>query len=483
MDVAEQAQRIRLARESSIALAEQRRAATEQRKQENADRAAMGSALQAGGGVEEATIAAARQNSPTIVPTLTEYFQKSRKGAAEVSKLEEELNTARLNHIGLTAEEVLKHGATPEAVQTALAWHADLFPKEADQIAQLGQRLQGMSPEQLKGYLEQTRNSAPAYQARAAKNTPQVVAPGGTLVDDTGKALFTAPVKPPTVNAGSFEDYVTRLAKEKGIAPEALSTTDIEAARKKYQQADDRPRVNVSVGATAGGDALSTDAVEYTATQYRLLGSQGIPTRLSDVDKRAIINAAAKQTKALGQSPAQAVQRQAAFKSDAGSLTKMTSMKSAAEAFETKAMAQADLVQSLSDKVNRTNIPAINAAILSGKINIAGDETAQLYANALTTFGEEYAKIMGGSTGSAAAATDSARRTAHDLIRVGLTKGQISSTIKQMQWEMRQTLLGYDATIDHITTRMGGAPQAATAPAADLVYDPKTGQFKKPGGG
>lgn len=40
---------------------------------------------------------------------------------------------------------------------------------------------------------------------------------------------------------GSFEDYVLRAAAEKGKKPEQLTTAEIENARKRYQQADDRP--------------------------------------------------------------------------------------------------------------------------------------------------------------------------------------------------------------------------------------------------
>jgi hypothetical protein len=264
----------------------------------------------------------------------------------------------------------------------------------------------------------------------------------------TNKPLVTAP-KEPTKPASAQEfEYRNSLSPEQRAEYDRYQTDD--ANRK-------RPVTNINAGATPGGEALSTDAVPYLATQYRILGAQGIPTRLSDVDKRAIINEAAKQTKALGQSPAQAVQKQAAFKSDAKSLDKMSTMKSAAEAYEAKAAAQGQLARDLSNKVDRTAIPIINDVIIGIKKN-TGDEKSQLYVNALTTFAAEYAKIMEGSTGSVAAASDSARKAAFDLIRAGLNKGQISKTIDQMQWEMDQTLKGYDATIEHITNRMGGGP-------------------------
>lgn len=220
---------------------------------------------------------------------------------------------------------------------------------------------------------------------------------------------------------------------------------------------------------TAAGAAggLDPDAVAYTATQYRILGPQGIPTRIGEADKTHILNEAAKQAKALGQSPAQAVQKQAAYKSDGAALTKMTTMASSAEAFETKAIAQADLVRSLSNKVSRAEWPLINGALLSGK-EMTGDTDTHLFANGLLTFTTEYAKLMEGSTGSAAGSSEGARRDAAKLISTALKKGTIEKTLDQMQWEMRQTREGYRATIDHITTRMGGAPAAAptAAPAA-----------------
>jgi hypothetical protein len=59
----------------------------------------------------------------------------------------------------------------------------------------------------------------------------------------------TATDKPNPVDAGSFEDYTIRYAKGKGKTVEQLTAADIEDARKRYQQSDDRPRVTVNTGA------------------------------------------------------------------------------------------------------------------------------------------------------------------------------------------------------------------------------------------
>jgi hypothetical protein len=231
-------------------------------------------------------------------------------------------------------------------------------------------------------------------------------------------------------------------------------------------------------GLGAGGNsALDPDGIEYAATEFRVTGKMP-PLGMSNGPARAaIINRAAAQAKALGQTPAAAIQKQAAYTADANALKKMRTMASAAEAFETKADAQADIIRDLSQKVDRTQWPIINQAIIAGKIDILGDKNAQLLANAIQTFSAEYAKLIEGSTGSAAGSSDSARRASEKLISAKLNKGTVESTLTLMQREMSLTRDGYNVTIDHITGRMGGQPTTPppttptpTAGAPGLTY-------------
>lgn len=220
-----------------------------------------------------------------------------------------------------------------------------------------------------------------------------------------------------------------------------------------------------AAGATGG---LDDDGLDLLATQYRIQGTSAIPTRISGPDREKLINRAAKQAKALGNSPAQTIQKQYALKSDAAALTKITTMASAAEAFETKAIAQAELVRGLSAKVKRTEYPLVNAALQSGR-EAVGDTDAHLFANGLLTFTTEYAKLMEGSTGSAAGSSDAARKDAARLIGTALNNGTIDKTLDQMKWEMQQTRRGYDVVTDSITRRMGGPPAAPAAAPAGMM--------------
>lgn len=221
-----------------------------------------------------------------------------------------------------------------------------------------------------------------------------------------------------------------------------------------------------------GNGALTDDGVEYAATQFRVTGTMP-PMGMGNAQARAaIINKAAAQAKTLGQTPAASIQKQAAYKSDGAALTKMRQMSAAAESYETKALAQADIVDQLSAKVPRTSIPLINQAIISGQTHITGDPATAQYVNAIQTFSTEYAKIMEGSTGSAAASSDAARKAAERLVNAAQNPRQLKATVDLMRKEMRLMIVGYDATIDHITSRMGGgapspAPAGGGAPASE----------------
>lgn len=209
MQVMQQAEQLRASRENSLALAEQRRSQAAQRQQEtdalarqNADRAATSEALRQGGGVRDQTLTWARTNAPGTIPTLTEFFDKSDKSAADIKDLNSKLNDARLNHLGHMADGVLSHGTTPETLQaglsTALSLYAEQFPDEKDQIAQTAARLQGAAPDQLRAFLEQTRDSAPYRQAelsKIAERGPVKVGPNETVLGPDNKPVYTAPPK------------------------------------------------------------------------------------------------------------------------------------------------------------------------------------------------------------------------------------------------------------------------------------------------
>lgn len=247
-------------------------------------------------------------------------------------------------------------------------------------------------------------------------------------------------------------------AKEYGAMTGTLPTGEPTEAAKHDRAMENRPTA-AQTSAGARGLRDDPDALSFLATQYRILGTPAIPTRIGEADRVAVIKEAAAQAKLLGQSPAVATQRQAAFKADASALTQMRKMSSSAESFENKAVSQIDIIRDLSSKVDRTFSPFANGLLLAGKTEIAGDSATSQLFNAIMTFSSEYAKIMEGSTGSAAASSDAARKSAEKMIKATMNPGTLSDVMDLMRREMGLTLKGYDATIDHITKRMGGTTQ------------------------
>lgn len=239
--------------------------------------------------------------------------------------------------------------------------------------------------------------------------------------------------------------------------------------RKQANQVNDKP---AATGPALGG--LDEDGLDYAATIFRLTNRMPPQGRQSNGAYQAITNRAAAQAKGLGQSPVAVIQKQLALKADGAALTRLSTMASAADAFESKALAQADIVDGLSQKVSRTQYPIINDGLLAGKARITGDANTQLLYNALTTFTTEYAKIMSGATGSSGASSDSSRREAASLISASLNKGTLSQTLDLMRKEMRLTMQGYDVAKQHVSDNMGGgARPSAAAPSGAF----KVGSF------
>jgi len=324
-------------------------------------------------------------------------------------------------------------------------------PQELPQFASQDEfnswkREQALAHVDAKTFLEQTKPSA-----QQQSTATHVV--GGALVDNAGKVLYTAPEK------------ATPAAAPQGFTL-APGGRRYDAEGKLIATAPERPAQSSGGGGagapTSGG--LDESGLELAATRFRITGT--LPARDSK-QNAAIMNAAAKQAKELGLAPAVTIQKQAAYKGDAAALQAMQKASASAEAFESKAIAQTGIIRDLSKQVPRTSWPIINRALQAGRTEISGDPNATMLANAVETFSEEYAKIMGGATGSAAGATDSSRAAAKRLINTAMSHGTMDKVLDLMQREMDLTMQGYDATISHISQRMnGGAVPTQTEPAS-----------------
>lgn len=391
--------------------------------------------------------------------------QKHLQALKEMNDLGRTFQATKVDRVAELADSFLRTHQDGEPVDPqALGLFADFAQKNgmtdqgsADALKQAAQR--GGDPRKM---LEGIRNLSPKF-AKEDKPAPLVPIPGPDGKPIYGTPTAGAPVyeKPP---AGAPE----RLVPVPGPNGKPVYGTP-QAGAPVYEKPP-----SAGSGGADGTPALTPEAIEDTAVKYRILGTNAIPTRIEGDERVRIMNEASKQTRALGQTAAQSLQKQAAFKADAASLALMTKLSDSANASETKALAQADLISSLSKKVSRTSSPLFNSWLLSGKKTLIGDTDTSLLFNALDTFTSEYGKIMSGATASVAGAGEGSTRKAEGLISAAMKDGTLQKTIDQMKWEMDQTNKGYGATIEHISDRLGSGqtPSSTPPPVA-----PPTGRY------
>jgi hypothetical protein len=298
---------LRNQQQAGQALAEERRAQTEQHQQQTLDlqrkqatQQAFVDALREGKGVPEASLAYATVHNPDALPSLQKYFDDSAKSKADIDKLENDLNEKRLDHMGHTVDYALTHAKSDDSLLpsalAAVALHKEQFPKEAAQADAYAQKLQTMTPEQIRADMEQVRARAPYYQAiqqKAAERGPTSVAAGSTLVGPDGKALYTAPAKEEhsaaykewqdaasTGYKGTFTQYQNEDANRKRpVTNVMMAQTDPKGIADAVMRGDLPPDISqygrqvqgaVASELAARGYHLSTAQLDWKATQKHI---------------------------------------------------------------------------------------------------------------------------------------------------------------------------------------------------------------------
>lgn len=285
---------------------------------------------------------------------------------------------------------------------------------------------------------------------------PKPVVVGRSLVNpQDGSVIYSAPEKP---NAEPTQ-YVTPdghvLVFDKNTS--------------KFTQG---PLVGAKPSATANsGAGLAQNTIDQAAQRYNLtgqlpslgMGSAGATMRQQILDRAAALADAQHQT------GADLVATAAGTKAGTSALGQLTKNRAMVEAFASTANQNAQLAMSLAGKgADPTGVPILNRWVQWGRKDIGGNPDVSSFDTAITTFKNEYAKIMSGATG-AQGSTDSARREADDLISRAATIPQLQSTISTMQQEMqnrRSSLLSQEAALRGQIRGGSGEQPAPTAPSA-----------------
>lgn len=220
-----------------------------------------------------------------------------------------------------------------------------------------------------------------------------------------------------------------------------------------------------SNGAAAAG--ISPAAIENAAARYNIDGTippLGMGKAAGQV-RQSILNRAAEMN--AGVSPEDARIAQVGGKNASTALAQLGKSKAMNAAFEKTANTNADLALGLSEKMDRTGIPLINAGIQAYRTGSGSPEATQ-FAAANQTFVSEYAKIMSGGMGNGPV-SDAARSKAEKLLTTSMTAAQYKGNVKLLQTEMQNRMKGFDDQEAEIRQSMRRQPSAtptgAPAPA------------------
>ena len=232
---------------------------------------------------------------------------------------------------------------------------------------------------------------------------------------------------------------------------------------------------------------FGSEAVEYAARQYRQTGR--MPSlgsgQTGSAMRQQVLARAAQMARAEGSTAEADIIMQRSLTANSQALSRITTQRAQIHNFEQTALRNLDLAVAASERVQRTGSPIINDMLLEARRRGVGDPDVQQLTIAIETFAEEYAKVMSGATGGAAA-TDSAREQAHRMINSSMTTEQIRAVSQQMRAEMANRMHSLDAEQQSLTEAMrtpygeaiqgdgatphggGETPGATTAPTGNV---------------
>lgn len=187
---------------------------------------------------------------------------------------------------------------------------------------------------------------------------------------------------------------------------------------------------------------LPHDALVYAAQIYR---EKGIlpPVGFGQSGARmrqAIISEAARQAKAAHTDASGDILTQSDLKANQTALTNLGKMRANVASFEGTAKREADLALSLAPKGVAGGVPLFNRWIQAGRTELAGDPDVTSFNSALTSFKNEYARIMSSGTGTGGMTSDAARSESEGLINKAQTLDQLQQTIGTMQKSMQNRI-------------------------------------------
>lgn len=227
------------------------------------------------------------------------------------------------------------------------------------------------------------------------------------------------------------------------------------------------------LNATTPGEKIDLAKIDKADLEaaYRYFADGTLPPNMGRgqqgmAESKRIRGISAQISESLGISPEEARANQLAFKGSGQAVTALVKREAQVGANVRNFDFNADQVLQLSQKVDRTGVPVVNAWINAGKRSVAGNPEIAAFDVAVKTTVNEFAQIVSGTT--AGATTEGEKQKAEKLLSAAQTPAQITAVINQMRVESQNRMKSFadqkQATLGSL--RAGGPKPATPAPAA-----------------
>jgi hypothetical protein len=353
------------------------------------------------------------------------------------------------------------------------------------------------------------RDNSPAEQARVGRDylaamTKQYGTQGGLAAYNMGPGAWQASLsKYGTPDAAlahapaETQAYVPKvLARAGGSAPSVAQAPALPFGfAKKEAAAASEPKLGQDYrwadaahtkaepipgsAADQGSSGLDADSIKNLAYDQIFTGHRPPAGRNGgSAVFKAVENEVARAAKEAGVSPMALATQAGRTKVVLKTMEKLQQRTSFIDAQAQTVAKNADYAAGLQAAIHPSQYPVINKYILAGKSNYMGDPKVAGFITAVNSVQTEYAKVMSGSTGSAAA-TDSAMAHARSLFNANMNPAQIVEVTKAMKAEIANQQSSYNAELTGLSARMQefGGQNAAPSGATVWTRDPRTGKL------
>lgn len=327
----------------------------------------------------------------------------------------------------------------------------------------------GTPAERMKALITQTQMDAAAGDLESGD--PERIKHGQDVI---GAALGSPGIlKPPAAPkassaaaAGLAEDTdrAGLAFKDKfGVPYDPKTATDEQRAA--YHDMQDEAVQKRKAGQKPEDKLLPPEALADATKEFRATGKMPALGMGSSPIRAQILAERAKELRDEGGSVADDLGRQADIHSLQQALTILSRSKAAVSNFEGTALKEADLTLQLAKKGVAGGVPVINRWIQAKRQGVEGDPDVSSFNAAMTSFKNEYARIMSSPTATGGQTTDAARNEADSLINGSMNERQVEATIRTMKIGMENRIRSineeYDATRKRIAEVAGGDGQHA----------------------